>query len=331
MKLDSLQRYFQTVGPSVDPTARWDANESLAFARQLEFIYTQTYDVKYADLKARTIIPVDTSVPAGAELYSYKVFNEVGEAKLVDDYATDFPNVELFGTESFGKIVSLGDSYQYSIQDMRRAQLLNMPLQTKKALAARHVIERKLDYIAAVGALNGTVPGFATNTNVPALSSASTPALTAGTWASRANTTAGSQTIINDLLVAQQDIFTKSQGLAQGRDLVLPLAAYAELVRRTISPDNGFDQRTLLDFLLQTGRFDSIEPWVALGTAGPSAAPRGVIYDRSPENLQLVISQDFEQLAPQAVGMTFKVLCHLRTGGVEIFYPMTMRYLDGIA
>ena len=331
MKLDSLQRYFQTVGPSVDPASRWDANESLAFARQLEFIYTQTYDVKYPDLKARTLIPVDTSIPAGAELYSYKIFNEVGEAKLVDDYATDFPNVELFGTESFGKIVSLGDSYQFSIQDMRRAQLLNVPLQAKKAMAARHIIERKLDYIAAVGALNGTVPGFATNTNVVALSSASTPALTAGTWASRAQTTAGSLTIINDLLVAQQDIFTKSLGLAAGRDLVLPLGAYAELVKRTVSPDNGFDQRTLLDFLRQNGRFDSIEPWVALATAGPVAAPRGVIYDRSPENLQLVISQEFEQLAPQAEGMAFKVICHMRTGGVEIFYPATMRYLDGIA
>lgn len=330
MKLDSLTRYFQAVGPQVDPSARWDANESLAFARQLEFIYTQTYDTKFADLKARSLIPVDSSVPAGAELYSYKVFTEVGEAKKVDDYATDFPNVELFGTESFGRIISLGDSYQYSIQDMRRAQMMGMPLQAKKATAARHVMERKLDYIACVGD-GAQVPGFATNTNVPILSSASTPALTAGTWASRANTTAGSLTIINDLLVSQQDVFTKSLGLAAGRDLVLPLAAYAELVRRVVSPDNGFDQRTLLDFLIQTRRFDSIEPWVALNTAGPSAAPRGVLYDRNPENLQLVISQEFEQLAPQAVGMTFKVLCHMRTGGVEIFYPMTMRYLDGIA
>lgn len=329
MKLDALQRFFQLVGPQMDASARWDANESLAFARQLEYVYTTVYEVKYPELKARQLIPVNTSVPAGAESHTFRWFDDVGEAKLIDDYATDFPNVEVFGKEETASIVGLGDSYQYSIMDLRRAQLLGVQIPTVKASAARRIMERKLDYISAAGAPN--VPGLANNANVTVLSSASTPALASGTWASRANTTAGNASIVNDLLVAQTDIFTKSLGTASGRNVILPLAAFAELTKRVVSPDNGFDQRTLLDFLLQTGRFDSIDPWVALNTAGPSAAARGVVYDRNPENLELVIPQEFEQLSPQAVGMTFKVLCHMRTGGVVIRYPATMRYLDGIA
>lgn len=321
MKLDHLARWFSSNGPSAAPSLRWDANESLAFARQLEYVFTQTYDVKYPELKARLLIPVDTSVDAGAESHTYSTFDEVGEAKLVDDHAMDFPNVELQGTQSTARIVSLGDSYQYSWQDMRRAQMLGMDLDVRKAQAARRVLERKFDQISALGATN--VPGFATNSAVPILNAASTPALI-GDWNDPATT---ADQILADIDIARDDLFTKSLGTAMGLDLVLPLAAFAAINSKVVG---DFDRRTIAQFLVQTGRLRSIEPWVALGTAGAGGTPRGVLYDKSPENLSLIVPQDFEQTPEQAVGMTFKVLCHMRTGGVVNRYPLAMRYLDGI-
>ena len=46
---------------------RLDAGETAALAKQLEYVYAKTYDVKYAELKSRRFIPIDTSVDNAAD------------------------------------------------------------------------------------------------------------------------------------------------------------------------------------------------------------------------------------------------------------------------
>ena len=42
----------------IQNTGRFDANESVFFARQLEFVKSQTYDIKRVALSALTLMPV---------------------------------------------------------------------------------------------------------------------------------------------------------------------------------------------------------------------------------------------------------------------------------
>ena len=73
------------------------------------------------------------------------------------------------------------------------------------------------------------------------------------------------------------------------------------------------------------------ESWYKLNTADAAGTgPRALFYKRSPEVLELVIPQDFEQLPPQAKNLAFVVPCHARCGGVVVRYPVAMLYLDGI-
>lgn len=46
---------------------RMDAGESIFFARELEYIKAKTYDIKFPQLKARELLPVEFEANAGAE------------------------------------------------------------------------------------------------------------------------------------------------------------------------------------------------------------------------------------------------------------------------
>jgi len=61
---------------------RCDANESIFFARQLEYIKGRTYDIQYPNLSALALFPVDTSAGAGANTITYRQYDTVGMAKF---------------------------------------------------------------------------------------------------------------------------------------------------------------------------------------------------------------------------------------------------------
>ena len=118
-----------------------DANESAFFKRALEAVKSRTYDVKRKTLKATTLIPVETDAPNGADVITYRSFDAVGVAKIISDYAKDFPRADVYGKEEMVKIFSLGSSYGYSIKEIRRAQMAGTNLDQKRAMAAKRAID----------------------------------------------------------------------------------------------------------------------------------------------------------------------------------------------
>jgi hypothetical protein len=325
---------------------RADANETAMFARQLEYIYTQTYDILRPELKARKLIPVDTRVPSGADSFTYSQFDKMGEAKIVHNYAQDFPNAEIVGKQFKQAIVSLGDSYQYTIQDMRAAAMAGLPLEARKAEAARFVMELKLENLASQGDTTGATnlyglanaPGIQQFTKVSQNNAGST----AVTWNSlisdalaKGNLTAATQEIMKDINGMSAQIFTNTKGVHKGDTLVLTTPTYAVLATTQRAP--GFTDDTLLDYVLETSPWlKSIEYWPYLDTAAslaptPGTANHGLVmmYQRDPQVLGLIVSQDFEQFAPQARNMSLIVPCHMRTGAVEVRYPKAVTCMTG--
>src|SRR5690554_6770859 len=63
-----------------------DANESVFFARELEYVKSRSYDKKYAELKARLLIPVSSEAEAWADAIVYESYDQVGAAKLIAGY-----------------------------------------------------------------------------------------------------------------------------------------------------------------------------------------------------------------------------------------------------
>ena len=129
-------------------TLKLDANESAFFKRQIEYIKAKTYDVKYKDLKAFTLIPISNESPSGATEITWRQFAGVGFAKIISDYANDFPRVDVYGVETTTKVRGIGASYGYSVVEIRRAQMANIPLDQKKANMTRRAIEQVINQLA---------------------------------------------------------------------------------------------------------------------------------------------------------------------------------------
>ena len=99
---------------------RLDAQESVFFARELEHILMTIVEVDYRELKARTLIPVNTETPSGSTSITARVFDRVGMAKIIANGSEDLPRIDILGTEVTIKVKTIGDSFGYTVQDIKR-------------------------------------------------------------------------------------------------------------------------------------------------------------------------------------------------------------------
>lgn len=294
-----------------------DAGETLFGSRALEYMIAQAYDMEYVPNKARTLFPLLGGVASGAESFTYKQYDMRGEAKVVENYADDFPSNEVLMTEFSQKIVSLGASYGYSVQDLRAAQMANVPLDMMKARAARESVERKIESMAAIGSSSHGITGFTNAANI------ASETVTDGTW-----TAPEVDDILADINKMQLKIFEGTKGIHTGNTLLLGTKAYG-LLATTARSVTYTDDSIMTYVLKQSPWLKSIEHWAALDTAGSGGAERIMLWDRNPNVAQLVLPQDFEQMPPEAKGMKFSVACHARCGGVQVRYPKAICYMDG--
>lgn len=299
---------------------KFDANETLAFAEQLKSVFAEVYRVEYPALKGRTIVPSAGGVNPGAKTWAYRQVEGFGKAKIVDDYATDFPNSDLKGTETAGVIRSLGSSYQYDIMDIRHAALLGFPLEAERANLARETIETLLDQLIAYG---DTATGLVGFTNAPNISAVTKGSQASGTtWA-----TATNDEILLDLLALTKSVYVNTLGTHTANTIAIDTVGYARLAYSKL---NQYSDQSVLQFVqANLPGITQIIPWARLDTAGASSKARVMAFEQNPRNFGLVIPQEFEQVPPQARGLAFVVNCHLRTGGVKMPFPKSVSYMDG--
>ncbi len=324
---------------------RFDAATTAFFLRDLTEVMGRTFDVKYPDLKARQILPVFTGVDPGAEGYVWRQYDRKGVANVITDYAADMPSAEVVAQEFQSRCLSLGASYNYSIMDLRRARMAGIPLETRKALAARRSMEQAIEQIAFFGL--SQVPGSgasqaiqfaptAQNTSDPMAMYGFTnfPGLvlmqTTNNW--KLATTSVS-TIVSDFNAMFLSVINTSLGVHTPDTVVLPMSIWAQL--STTARSTTFTDDTVLQYLQKENPWLKAVYWsTMLETAGlkqdgSTPGPRIMLLERNEENLQLVIPQEFEQLPPQMVNMTYKIPCHCRIGGLRVSYPKSIVALDG--
>lgn len=299
---------------------RLDAGETAAFARQLEHIYAKTYDIKYSELKARKFIPVDTSVDAGAEFYTYRQWNMFGMAKIIANYADDLPRVDALGLEFPAAIKSLGASYGFSVQDMRRSAMSGSMLDSRRAAAARRAHEQTFDDVAAFGDAAAGLGGMLNNANVPVIAADNA----VWTGETSLNIVADMNKLVNSIVTATQETFTPDTMLLDNTSF--------QLINTQPMSSSGDSDKTILRWFLDNNPYiTNIDQWNKLNAAGNPPTldqTRIIAYKRSEEVLAIVEPQPFEQFPPQAKNLEFVVPTHSRVGGVRIQYPLAMAYMD---
>lgn len=314
---------------------RFDSNESAFLSRQLDFIKEKTYDIKYAELKCRKLIPINTSVDPGAERIFYRTYNQSGMAKIISNYADDLPRSQVTGQEFFINVHNIGESYGYNFQELRAAVYAQMPLEQREAAAARRAIAQRENLIAFFGDPNYNMLGFLNNPNCTTLTLPADGMGPLGTGVpngsglgSKAWANKTPDQILRDMNLIANTPVTTSFGVEIADTLLLPMVNYnyAANTARSINSDT-----TILNFFLNNNPYIKMVEWVnELATAGVGNTTRAVAYRRDPDALTLEIPSDFEQLELEKRGLEYVVDCIERIGGVIIYYPLSVCYSDGM-
>ena len=294
-----------------------DANEGAFFARELEAIKAQTFDILYPTLRSRDFVPVDGSAGMGATQVTYQQFDRVGRAKIGSPNARDAPRVDVTGKEFPRPVRPWIDSYGWTLFEVQSAAMANRNLNARKAAAGRRAIEEGLDETAALGAPDYGIPdGF--------INSAAVSATTTVPWLG-----ISANDIILQISASRQRIISTSLGVEKPNTLLLPEEQFgliADLPRSTQS------DRTVLDFVLQNrgNGITAIEPWYRLEGAGAGGTDRMILYDRSQDKLTQDITQEYTEVPTQEVGFEFIVHAFAQTAGTAIYYPLGVDYTDDI-
>jgi hypothetical protein len=309
-----------------------DADESVFFSRELEYVKSKSYDKKYSDLKARTMIPVSGEAEPWADAIVYESYDHVGLAKMVTGYSDDIPRADVKGTEFINPVKSLASSYGYNIMEIRKSKARGKNLEQRKANAAKRAILEAENRLAFLGDSKTGLKGFLNHGNVPLLTTLPADNTATSTeWLDTDDITAlkTPAQILRDMHAMANAVINQTNGVETADTLLLPRTCYLHVASTPWSTGN--DGRTILEVFLQQSQSIKSVDWLnELETAGGSSSKRSVAYRRDPEAVTMEVPQDFEQFDPQPRNLEFVVPCHSRFGGVIFYYPLSAVYTDDL-
>jgi hypothetical protein len=319
----AIRRVLQQISEEGgDSAIRLDASETAWVEREVTQIRAKMFDVIYAELLALQLIPLATDISPDIIQYVYFVLDTVGEAKIIASGSDDLPRVDVSKSERSGIVRPLGASYGWSLFEMRLAARLGQPLAQQKADAARKAIARQIDKLLASGVTDSQtglgMEGLLNNADVLALGIVAGPLWVLGT-----TTAAAMIALLNN---TAQAIVTATNQAFIPDTAIIPTASFGVLASTPYGVDS--DTTALNWFTKNSPYIKSVVPWYRGNGAGVASANRGVVYQRDPEVLEGVAPLLFESLPPQARNLEMVIPCVAKCGGVKIYHPEAVRYID---
>ena len=303
------------------PYINLDAANTIFFDRELEQVKARSYDVLKAPLAANRLVPVDATTSPGAKTVTYEQYDSSGIAKIIANYADDLPTADVAGKQFTSTLKSIGNSYVYSLEDIRAAQFAGKPLEQRKANSAVRAHQELMNRLAFFGDAEYGIQGWLTNANIPSAAVADNDGGTSKLWINKTP-----DEILEDMNESIRSIVDLSNGAEMPNTIVMPIKQY-QLISTTARSDTS--DTTILQFFLANNPGMSVE-W-ANELKGAFAGDDGFItYDRNPDKLWQEIPQMVEMFAAQEQNLAFSVPVHSKHGGVIVPYPLAQRFRTGI-
>jgi hypothetical protein len=320
----TAQQRLDAVARKIADTYHVDVAESVMIARELLNVRAQAFEVQYPEHKAMSLVPMKTDIHPGDELYTYQVWDKVGQAAFRTPHAKTAPRADVSLVEGTPlPLRSIHSSYGIDFQEARAAARAGKPLDNRKMMAARYAIASKLNSVFT----SGSTEYGPTMYGMLNLSGVVTYTVTAdGTGATKTWSTKTPAQIVRDMNGIVTKMVVDSNDVEHPDTLVIPLSSH-ELISTTRMAD-GSDVTILKHFLANSPHIKRVIPWYALETAGTGG--RMIAYRQSADVLEGLLPVEFEQFAPQTDGMEVVTVCHARMGGICLYKPKAVAYGDGI-
>jgi hypothetical protein len=294
----------------------------LFLERQLEYIRPQVFEITYADIKYPTLLPVTSEAGQGAQTFTYRIMDSTGEFRLIADAADDLPRADISQVEKSINIRSFGGSFGYTVQELRAAQMANIALEQRRAAAVRRAYEEKVENVAMFGESTVGLAGFFNNATVDVIA--------ADKWFTGTTATGTAQDLL-ELLNYGVSAIINASNMKEQPDTIL--MAYEDYNKVSTTRNSDSSDVTVLEYFLRTNPYiRNVEPINQLDADNSVlTVNRMVVYKRDPEKVQLHIPQPLELFPPQQRGLEFIVPAHARVGGVALYYPKSVIYMQASA
>lgn len=315
----------------VNESMRFDSVEqaSVFFARELDYVKTRSYDVEYPEMTALALFPVSNEVPEGAETFTYYSYDRTGMAKIINNYATDLPRADVKGKPVTGYVKSIGDSFGYSVQEMRASRMTGKSLDVRKGQAARYAVDYTANRIAWAGDKEHGLVGILSDDNDIPKYVLST--VTVGGVEKTEFRYKDADQILEDINGMQKYVSRITKNVEKPDTLCLPSHVYIDLATRRI-PDT---ETTVLKFILDHAPYlkeirEANELQAESTDINPTGSNVGFLFTNSEDKLSLEIPMPFYQYPIQEKGLEVEVPCEERVAGMVIYYPLSALIVEGI-
>lgn len=315
------------------PGMHFDSAEdaSVFFARELDFVKAQSYDVEYPEFTALKLFPMSSEVDAGAETVTYYSYDKVGLAKIISNYATDLPRADVKGKPTTAIIKSIGSSYGYSIQEMRASAMSGKSLDSRKAESARYQIDYLNNKIAWNGDKETGLRGVLSEDNDIPVVTVDAGADGSAKWVDKTP-----DEIIADITSWMVQMNELTGGVENPDTLALPKSVYLVLQNKRLEGTAS----NLLTYITQNipdiktiARCPELEAKAT--ETNPYAATSGgkgvaLLFKNDARKLTIENPLPYTQYPVQTQGLEMVVPCEARTAGAVIYYPLSLMIAVGI-
>lgn len=297
------------------------------YISQLANLEAKIYEAKYTNINFQEMIPINSAVPEWADSWDYISYDAVTLGKFIGSSADDLPSVTASANKTSVPIGYAGNSFDYSLDELRKTQQLRMPIDTIKGRAAFRGSQEHSQRVAYFGDAARNMTGLFNNANL-ALDNSTV------NWA-----TATGQEIVADMNSLLIEVWINSANTHIPNAFALDSSRYAQISSQRM--DSGTDT-TILEFFKKnnlytttTGAELRIFPRLQL-TAAQLAAngvsngskDRMMAYELNDDNLGMVNPIPWRPLAPQMKNLMIKVPCEYKISGTEFRYVFSAAYRD---
>lgn len=306
---------------------------SVFFARELDYVKAQSYDVEYPELTALSLFPASSEADEGAETITYYTYDKTGVAKIIDNYSTDLPRADVDGKPSYAKIKSLGASYGYSAQEMRASRLAGKSLDSRKAESARYAIDSATNRIAWAGDEDSGLMGvLSAGQNIP-MFTIQPNAEGETSWLKKTP-----DEVLADINAMAKQVSKLTKNVERPDTLVVPADVFMHISTERLSNIDVTVKKFLLDNapyikeIVSAAELDAdsvdTNPYAAEGADGQGVA---FLFTKDKRKMSLENPMPYNQYPVQVKGLETVVPCEARTAGVIMYYPFSAMIAVGVS
>jgi hypothetical protein len=300
-----------------------DSNAIAFLVSQLAYTEAQTFEKLYTPMQFEELLPIDYSAGEWVDSIRYELYDYAGQGKRTSGKGRDINLVDVaYGQKSF-PVVNGDIGYDFTQEELRRTAYLRRPLPTARQQAAVEGFRRHLNSVALYGEQNLT--GLFNNPYIP---QGNAPT---GNWLNVNTTPAQILADINTLIT---NVWTNTQYNDLPTNILIAPQRYA-FISSTARSSNS--DKTILQYVkenniakVERGVDIKFQPGYGLDTGGAGSTARMIGYVKSPLRLTMHVPLSLRFLAPQPVGLAVQVPGEYKYSGVEVRYPKSAYYMDGL-